>query len=283
MRSSDHALQRRLLTMAKMAAIAFVASGCGRLYPYRAPLNGTLINTTKSSQSVTENALDEPETRSAESCAAGFALFYPVSFSFGDGSAYKAAQQTRLKRVAVVDRSEVGVLGHFAKVCSVTVGSAAETAPAASAPASVTPAASATPAASVTPLPAPAAPVAPSASAAPIAPRSRGGGEHAVRCSLVCMQVTDSGATNLSAADQRQIENGLMPLLDEAARCPSSGSAANQLQLTLTFDGRGALDGVAGTTPSRGGPAAECLTSLKTKLVMSGPPGRTLKCTQYCN
>lgn len=246
------------------------------MYPYGAPLNGTLVNTTKASGSVTENALNEPDMRSGgESCASGFALFFPVSFSFGDGSAYKAAEQNRLKRVAIVDRSYVGAAGHFARACSVVVGSTQAAPPGALPDASGTakPGAAAIPSMDVGP-----APRAPE-SAVSTEPSS---GDHATRCSLVCTQLTDSGMTELPVAEKRLLESGLMPLLDEAARCPSSGAAARQLRLTLKFDARGTLEGLSGTTDARG-PTGACLTSLKAKPKMSGPPGRTFQCAQYCN
>lgn len=244
-----------------------LALGCGTgaVYPRRAILTGGLVNYTKQPQSVTENPI-EPAGKDGEACSHAFAIpliYVWLGFSFMSSSGKKAAAGT--ERVAVVDRSNLGILGVYANTCSlVTPGGAPPTEPAEPA---ITTNHSVAPSSSA---PAAATSGDPNAWPAdvPIADRSS--------CSFVC--VAKEGAAPRDS-DKAALKKALDKHLGALRACVGGGKSAAGVVVSFDSRGNGLVNYTFGPHAT---PRSDCPGSFPPVKNVTGPASSKWHCTDYC-
>ena len=252
-------------------ACALAATGCGAgtgaVFPRHAILTGVIVNVSRQPQSVTENPIET--TKEGDSCAHSFAIPFPfvwLGFAFMNASAKKA---TPTDRIAVVDRSSIGILGVYANSCTlVTPGGKSATAEAAPAPADTPPPAAVTPA---TPdqKGVSGGDSGPWPKTVPIASRAT--------CSFVC--IPKEGASP-KESDKAALAKALDKHLGALRACVG-GTGKTAAAVNVSFDSRGS--GIVNYSfGPRATPRADCPGSFPPVKNITGPANATWQCTDYC-
>jgi len=96
-----------------LSSLFVLATGCA--HPLQSPLIGGAFTSVQGHQSATSNAIG---TKKGESCAMSILGIA----AFGHASATAAAQAGGITKVGMVDSDMFGVLGLFAKHCTVVRG-----------------------------------------------------------------------------------------------------------------------------------------------------------------
>jgi len=96
-----------------LSLVALLATGCA--HPLHSPLIGGAFTGVQGHQSATANPIG---SKRGESCAMSILGLA----AFGDASAAAAAQAGGITKVGLVDSDMFGVLGIFAKHCTVVRG-----------------------------------------------------------------------------------------------------------------------------------------------------------------
>ena len=273
-----------------VAATAFAAVLVGCAMPNRAPVNGYLFTHVKTGDNATENTIEE---RSVKGCASS--LFGVVAW----GNASVAGVAGSAGQVSTIDSDELGVLGIYARHCTLVHAGTSEialtdepeetvpppteppkvkyytdnqTAPSGSQPA---------PSGSVNPetfVPRPpwggtqgaeAPVVAPPPGwpqGVPIADRTA--------CTLVCME-------NGAAAESGQVEVVIAKQLGALRACAQSSMEFHAIPAAIVFgpDGRMSMSiSTVGLKPAM----RECASRIPAPGYFHGPPNTRWKCTDYC-
>lgn len=119
-------LRRSASFSAVIAAIATVQTGCASL-ALQSRAHGALYTGATMSQLTTQNALGGREGRACAHSVLGLV-------TWGDGGVGAAARAGSIDLVAAADEESFGVLGIYARVCSVVSGTALVDAPSPEAP-----------------------------------------------------------------------------------------------------------------------------------------------------
>lgn len=281
---------RHVLTL----AMATVLTACA--VPNRAPVNGFLFTHVKTGDNVTENTLEE---RSVKGCASSFLGVVAWGNASVAGVAGSAGQ------VSVVDSDELGVLGVYARHCTVVHAGTSEIAltdepedpaPPPSGPPKVKYyTEGATPGDAQTgaepPSDAPPGTVQPGSTApktgwgktpAPDAPTVAPppGWPQGVAiadrtaCSLVCME-------NGAAADGGQVEVVIGKQLGALRACALHSMEYHAISSSITFGQDGRMTMTVNTSALKP-QMRECASHIPAPGYFHGPPNTRWKCTDYC-